>query len=354
MQAKVIYFSYEAGMQERSLSPIVTSTTIDVAIAAWIDAKQRRSGSQKTRKAYEDTLLSFRQLLQQAGRDLDPYHNGHEDSEAGRTQAIVEIALAAQGFAGLSTKDKVVSEATYNQRLAILSSFYTFANKRRFLDCGNPIATIERTRVQAYKHAQPLEADDVAARMRAIDRSTKQGARDYVLLAVLLQTGRRLSEVIDLRWRNVIVQGSKMTLVFEHCKGGKVMRDTIPVPVANALLEWMTVAYGNNLRSLSGDAPLWISFKRRAEREEGTPLTIPPPLTIRSVANICEKHLGVSKVHVTRHTWARTMEDAGAKVSDIQSRLGHESLATTGRYLAALKQADNKHADTLAERFGLA
>ena len=48
------------------------------------------------------------------------------------------------------------------------------------------------------------------------------------------------------------------------------------------------------------------------------------------------------------------MEDAGAKVSAIQARLGHESLATTGRYLAALKMADNRHADTLAELFGLA
>jgi len=47
------------------------------------------------------------------------------------------------------------------------------------------------------------------------------------------------------------------------------------------------------------------------------------------------------------------MEDAGAKVSEIQARLGHESLATTGRYLAALKQADNKHADALATLFGL-
>ncbi len=340
-------------MSEQALSPLVNGTHIDVAITAWIDAKKRRSGSEKTRKAYEETLVAFRQMLWQTGRDLDPHMNAREESEAARMQALREIALAAQGFAGLSTKDRVVSEATYNQRLAILSSFYTFANKRNFLSCGNPIATVERTRVQAYKHAQPLDPDEVAERMRAIDRSTKQGTRDYALIAILLQTGRRLSEVIALRWRNVQVQGSKVIVTFEHCKGGKTMRDTLPVGVANALLEWLAMAYGRNLRSLAGDAPLWISFTRKSEREEEAG-TVPPPLTIRSVANICEKHLGVSKVHVTRHTWARTMEDAGAKVSDIQARLGHESLATTGRYLAALKRADNEHADTLAARFGLA
>ncbi len=339
-------------MTDQALSTIVTSTHIDIAIQAWIEAKRRRSGSEKTRKAYWETLNAFRQMLWQTGRDLDPLQNLQQDTEEARRQAIMELALAAQGFAGMSVRDKVVAEATFNQRLAILSSFYSFANKRHFLDCGNPIATVERSRVQAYKHAQPLSPEEVAQRMRAIDRSEKQGARDYAMLAVFLQTGRRLSEVVALRWRNVQVQGSRMTLTFENCKGGKVMRDTVPLPVANALLEWLTMAYGS-LRTLSGDAPLWISFTRRSEKEESRVPTIPPPLTIRSVANICEKHLGVSKVHITRHTWARTMEDAGAKVSEIQARLGHESLATTGRYLAALKQAENQHADTLAARFGL-
>jgi integrase len=340
-------------MTDQSLTTPVRISHIDVAINAWLESKTRRTGSEKTRKAYEDTLTAFRSLLWQAGCDLDPYLNVEGDTERARRQAVAEIALAAQSFAGLSVKGKVVADATYNQRLAVLSSFYIFANRRDFLTCGNPIASVERSKVQSYKHAQPLDPQEVARRMRAIDRSTKQGARDYAILAILFQTGRRLSEVVGLRWRHVQVQGSKVTLVFEHCKGGKTMRDTLPVPVANALLEWLSMAYGN-LCSLDGNAPLWISFTRRAAREKGMPRTVLPSLTIRSVANICEKHLGISKVHVTRHTWARTMEDAGAKISDIQARLGHESLATTGRYLAALKQADNKHADTLASMFGLA
>jgi integrase len=340
-------------MTDQSLTTPARISHIEIAIKAWLEAKTRRSGSEKTRKAYEDTLTAFRRLLWQTGRDLDPYINIREDTEKARREAVAEIALAAQGFAGLSVKNRIVAESTYNQRLAVLSSFYIFANKRNFFTCGNPIATIERSKVQSYKHAQPLDPEEVAQRMRAIDRSTKLGARDYALLAVLLQTGRRLSEVVALRWRHVLVQGNKITLVFEHCKGGKTMRDTLPTPVASALLEWLSMAYGRNLRSLNGNAPLWISFTRRDAREEDGLLTVLPPLTIRSVANICEKHLGISKVHVTRHTWARTMEDAGAKISDIQARLGHESLATTGRYLAALKQADNKHADTLASMFGL-
>ena len=61
----------------------------------------------------------------------------------------------------------------------------------------------------------------------------------------------------------------------------------------------------------------------------------------------------MSTVHSLRHTFAQGMEDVGAKVSDIQARLGHSSLATTGRYLQALKRSKNAQADALAELFGL-
>jgi integrase len=47
------------------------------------------------------------------------------------------------------------------------------------------------------------------------------------------------------------------------------------------------------------------------------------------------------------------MEQIGAPVSEIQARLGHKSLATTGRYLASLKRAENRHGDQLAALFGI-
>lgn len=45
------------------------------------------------------------------------------------------------------------------------------------------------------------------------------------------------------------------------------------------------------------------------------------------------------------------MEDAGTKVSQIEARLGHESLATICRYLVALKRPENPHAAAVADPF---
>jgi hypothetical protein len=47
------------------------------------------------------------------------------------------------------------------------------------------------------------------------------------------------------------------------------------------------------------------------------------------------------------------METLGAKVSDIQARLRHASLQTTGRYLAALGSAENTHGEARAALFGV-
>jgi integrase len=68
---------------------------------------------------------------------------------------------------------------------------------------------------------------------------------------------------------------------------------------------------------------------------------------------ICKQRIGTAQVHTLRHTFARLLEDTGAKVSFIQAKLGHESLATTGRYLAALKADKNTHGDELAALMGL-
>lgn len=67
------------------------------------------------------------------------------------------------------------------------------------------------------------------------------------------------------------------------------------------------------------------------------------PLSLRAIATICAARLGTSKVHALRHTFAGGLENAGARVSEIQARLDHEDLGTTGRYLAQLQQGENHH-----------
>jgi len=53
---------------------------------------------------------------------------------------------------------------------------------------------------QFLRQRQPLDAGDVKELLTQIDRTTPAGARDDALLAVALQTARRLSEFAARRW----------------------------------------------------------------------------------------------------------------------------------------------------------
>src|SRR5260370_31945482 len=109
-------------------------------IAGWLFEKQTsESGSQKTDLAYRTTLQSFRQALQRGGLDLD-------------SEDVYTLANVATLWAGLraptAKRTWRVSASTYNQRLAILSSFYTYVEEQARLYSGvegmNPMKNVKR------------------------------------------------------------------------------------------------------------------------------------------------------------------------------------------------------------------
>lgn len=314
---------------------------IDLAISVWLDAKTGRTGSVKTARAYHDTLRSFREFVQQTARcDLDGMPSGSVPGERSAEQAVTMLAVLAQRWAGLNAP----GAATYNQRLSIVSSFYGTSRKKGLVAIDNPIDRVDRRRVEQYGGARPLAPEVVKASLQAIDRTTLQGARDYAILVVALQCGRRLSELVALRLHDIEQGGATVLLRWRHCKGGKQMSDTLPRGVANALLNYVQMAYPGGVANAPKDAPVWISLSRNSYGK---------PLDRQSFGDICQRHLGTSKVHALRHTFAKVMEDAGAKVTTIQQRLGHESLHTTGIYLNKLNAAHNTHANDLAVAFGI-
>src|SRR5450755_3317491 len=48
-----------------------------------------------------------------------------------------------------------------------------------------------------------LEYDEIDSILKAIDRTTLQGTRDYALLATMFNTGGRVQEIVDLRVRDL-------------------------------------------------------------------------------------------------------------------------------------------------------
>ncbi len=300
--------------------------TIDMMVEAWLHAKRGRSDSVVTERRYRAEITAFRDLLHSQALDLDA------DPRL--------LATLAQGWAARG-QERRVSGAAFNLRLGILSSFYRYVMRMGFDGFEqNPIQRVERAPVPPYANVRPMLYREVKQRLALIDTSDLTGMRDKTLLMLALMTGRRLSEIAGMRREHLTSDGPIMTVLFPRAKGGKAMRDELTRSMSAMLNDYLRAIDNNGMRY--DPEAIWISLG---------PHNRGGAIGARALENICRHRLGTEHFHSLRHTFAHAMEEAGAKVSEIQSRLGHSSLATTGRYLAQLSSEKNPYAGIIESYF---
>jgi len=304
------------------------ATRREFAIAAWLAEKAELSQSKETQRAYGAIMGRFRQALHLVDLDLDA--------------AADTIKPIAQAFAAAGR----VKATTHNRRLAIISSFYTYAIEGGLLAPPNPIDKVKRRRVQPYRAARALDADVVRRGLAAIDRATLAGARDYALISVAVVTGRRVSELAGLRFGDIEpTESGRVRVTWQRTKGDETHVDLLPPKISAFLLDYLGHVYDAwEDDPPPADAAVWVST---SNHHHGG------PISSQAIADICTKRLKISKVHRLRHTFAWTMEQHGAKISEIQRKLGHKSIATTSLYLQALTNEENPYAEKIEGAIGV-
>lgn len=304
-------------------------------VELWLLNAHVFSSGGSTATIYRKQLFSLRAYLQTYGLDLN--------SPGNQLPPLVQT-WASQRTPN-SRRQGSVAPATYNQRIAAIHSFYSWITRHQVAHWPNPTEALSRPPVRKYAEAHALDVQQVRNRLKNIDRSTPRGKRDYALLQVALNTGRSARELASLNWSSVDLHDEQtIMLTFEGGRAGKVMHDTLDQRLSQTLLDYLHAVYGEDLQTLGPDDPIWISFSDRTFRQA---------IGQQTIADICTAHLGVSKTQQLRHTFALAMDQVGAPVDTIQTRLGHEDRTTTDIYLANLKKAQNPYAGALADCFGL-
>ena len=323
--------------------------SVDLAINQWLDAKFKRTQSERTRDAYKDTVEAFRVALQSQGLDLDSVQS--QDDKVSMQITRDRVKQLAQLFAGFSKRGRQVKQSTINHRYAVLSSFYAFCIKQEWLDY-NPIEHLERAKVEPYADVKALDFDDVSAMFDRFDMNKAEDVRDCALLAIALQTGHRVSALAGLRWQHVSVHRGIVTLSFERCKGNKQATVELDDKASKALIRWLQKHYGQPLKKLPDDAPLWVSLARGCDPRTRQS-SYGQALSIQAVGQICKKWTGTAHVHRLRNTFVMGMLATGASLREIQGKLLHSSLATTSGYVDKLTEAKNAHAAELSKLFNI-
>lgn len=271
------------------ITPTFNPPPKEEQISQWIKSK----GSKRTRKQYE-AIMPFRQLLLKSNLDLD-------------SEDVIRISSLAEDWA-YGKKGGEIAGTTFNNRLSILSSFYIFAMKRKWVK-SNPIKLIERRVQRNINAAEAIEVEKVKNALKSIDRSRPEGKRDYALLCLLLTTGRHVSEVVELRCGAITRGKNGMTITFKLIRSGEVLAVPLSPGVAKSLNEYISSAYPN---SFAVDSPLWPSFSRNTTKGK--------PIGTQAVAKVCNKYLGTTKVEATKRTYDSIRYKFG--IEGLEKKLG--------------------------------
>ena len=181
---------------------------------------------------------------------------------------------------------------------------------------------------------QPLEPEEMRAVLAVPNRKAPTGLRNRTMVALMAESGLRVSEVVALRMRNVSAKRDRLRVI--DGKGGD---RNVPLTEAGTarLVAWLAVRAQivpdsdfvfPQVRSTAYRDPV----HKAGPKARGTRLST---AYVRALTARLGRKAGVERrtnPHAFRHTAATAMIEANYSVPEVQAMLGHKNMATTSIY----------------------
>lgn len=296
----------------RSDLVIWAKTIAEILSIPTIDKGDEELALESMRRRSEAEAHRLRELRQ--NRELGRIDVGH----------LTEVNARA----ALATMSRTAAPATQERRLAALSGFCRWLQKRRYLEddptqeLGTP-KTTGRLPV-GFSDAEVKRIFEAAAASRR--GASSWPVRDAAIVRTLAGTGIRNAELTGLRVGS-FDRDMDPCLLRVHGKGGKTR--LIPVPTST-LAHIDCYLQERKALGLGGVSPTDILFVRK----NGTAMDrfAVDRLLDRIFVNAGVSLIPGEKAHRFRHAYAKRMLAMGMTINQVQALLGHESLQTTGVY----------------------
>ena len=323
------------------------------AVSLWAEASTRTESNRR-----HDLLRDkFHALLS----------DGHDGTAAG---FFVCVQKAIDQVTPLDVKawqayleDMGLAHASVYARISRLSSFYnwlmdepSFKGRIRV----NPVELARPRAPHAYQSekTRALSDDDARTLLAEVQAAALDGdlsaRRDYALLRFYFATGKRRSEIINLRWRDLHLSDEAI-IIHSLEKGGLYRATEINDPgVRAALFAYLKASERwderKNAPLMEADSPLWLRHDRAAKGQQ--------PVTSHGFVKALKQYakkagLGNFHLHQTRHTVARLVGEESGDLAEVQTVLGHQNIATTRVYLDRVQVKRDKHSRRIAKRLQL-
>ena len=245
-----------------------------------------------------------------------------------------EVVLA---FLRYSEEERKVTIGTRNCRLAALRSFFRFVADRE------PLVALQCTEIQRIPTKKSLQrvpncldADEVTAILSQPDRSTLEGQRDHVLLALLYNTGARIQEALDLCPQAVRFRSPAQVKLI-----GKRRKERV-CPLWPETVSLLTALLKRQPRQ--DNEPIFVNRYGRPLSAAGVRFKLGHYVQRAAEKLPALKRKRVSP-HIFRHTMGCALVAAGVDITVIRNWLGHTRLDTTDLYARANLETKRKALD---------
>ena len=291
------------------------------AIEEFFLARAPRKHSEHTLAAYRrDFATIVERLAETTGRPADELR-----------LADLEIRTLRRAFAGIAHQ----SAATIARTWSTWNQLFTFLVAERVLD-GNPMAAVEKPRVPKSR-PKAITGDDSVHRLLTAAAHGRRGARnpwperDFAVVVTLLTCGLRLSELLDLTMRSIDGPAGDRVIGVRG-KGNKERTVPLEPEVESIIATYLETRLTRFPGRIAADAALFVANDGEAMRRGALQYLVEQ---LYREAGIRTRVPAGALVHALRHTFATSLARNGASGTELQRLLGHESLATTQRYVDA-------------------
>ncbi|MCK9908051.1 site-specific integrase [Microbacteriaceae bacterium K1510] len=279
--------------------------------------RQQRAVSPHTIAAYRDTFRLFLHFAH--------CRSGKAPTNLCLSDLDADVILA---FLDHLERDRKSSVRSRNARLSAIRAFLKYAAHEDI----TALATIERClAIPQKRHDKPvlgfLSRPEMDAIIAAPDPATWAGRRDQALFSLLYNTGARVSEAINLKVRDVVLDTAPVAHL--HGKGRK--RRSVPLwkSTAATLRHWL-----RHLPDASPQAHLFPNSAggRLSRSSAAQRLALAVETAAKGFPKLLKRNISP---HTIRHTTAMHLLQSGVDITVISLWLGHEDPSTTHLYLEA-------------------